>query len=83
MELEKIEKIIKDSLKDYPEILNRKQISKIVGIDYRRVPEFLQTEKIPFLGISVEGKENSRGYISLKLHKGILQGYLIKKYTRG
>jgi len=71
-----IENAVEEQLKNYKEVLGRKEIAEILNISYQYLPKVLA--KMNFPGLCEEGCWNH-----IKIHKLVMKEFLIQKYMKG
>lgn len=76
MDLKDIENIVDDTLKDFPDILNRGDLAKVLDVNYASVPSVVDRDKIPTMTVNEAGSWNR-----IKVHKAVLRKFLIDRYT--
>jgi len=74
-ELTEVEIIVDDILKDYDEILTRKNIAEIFGVSYHTVPSLLKKKEIKYT------KEGEEKWKHIKIRKQFIRKALIEEYS--
>ena len=77
MTIEQSTDIVDNILKDYPEILSRGDLAKVLGVSYASVPKEIKEKEVPIMSDNKVGSWNR-----IKVHKPVLRQYLINKYTK-
>lgn len=77
MNIEQSTDIVDNILKDYPEILSRGDLAKVLGVSYASVPKEIKEKEVPVMSDNKVGSWNR-----IKVHKPVLRQYLINKYTK-
>lgn len=75
MDRKEVEKTVDKILKEYPDILTRTELKKLLGVSYHQVPKEVKRLNIPVLGLS--GK-----FERIRIHKSIYREYLIEEYLK-
>ena len=77
MNIEQSTDIVDNILKDYPEILSRGDLAKVLGVSYASVPKEIKEKEVPVMSDNKVGSWNR-----IEVHKPVLRQYLINKYTK-
>ena len=72
-----VEKIVDGVLEDKPDILERRDLAKVLGISYAMVPKIVERDGLPTMTNAEQGS-----WKRIKVHKPVIRQILIDKYLK-